>query len=44
MNQQGYTSFCFCLKDAVRRTYKELKKQNDDFSGFVTDVRFGHYK
>lgn len=30
--------------DAVRRTYKELKKQKDDFTGFVTYVRFGHYK
>ncbi|XP_068732990.1 uncharacterized protein [Montipora capricornis] len=26
--------------DAVRKTYKELKKQKKDFNGFKTDVRY----
>ena len=27
------------LKDAVRKTYKELQKQKEDFNGFKTDAR-----
>jgi len=26
-------------KDAVRKTYKELKQQKEDFTGFLTDAR-----
>lgn len=36
------TSFMFTfMKDVVRKTYNEMKKQREDFTGFVTDVRLG---
>ena len=28
------------MKDAVRKTYKELKEQREDFEGFLMDARF----
>ena len=27
------------IKDAVRKTYKELQKGREDFTGFLTDAR-----
>lgn len=27
------------IKDAVRKTYKELEKGREDFTGFLTDAR-----
>lgn len=41
-----FTTFTFSFafnKDAVRKTYNQLMKNREDFTGFATDVRLDYF-